>query len=334
MTKLIDPGILKTLLDESGVISVKSNKKSWLLTCPRCGKEKKLAMFKHNGFFVCWYCKEKNGFYGSPEYFFAEVLGRNIEELRKILYGDETITGDLYLDVNYKDFYDDGEESPSIVESQPVYEVMEHPDFRDLNDKAIEYLAGRGIPLDIAQFYELRWWPAQSRVVFPIKSRGKLYGWQSRTIKPDKWMENDEILSIPKALTYHGLPKDRVIGFADRITGSHCVLTEGPIDAIKAHLCGGNIFTMGKAVSNTQLTIIARSGITEIYLGLDLDAAQESNKLVDRITNLYDGIKIYDASVKDGRDYGEMDFEEVLEVKRKAPQINKGNLFIYLKDWN
>jgi hypothetical protein len=145
-------------------------------------------------------------------------------------------------------------------------------------------------------------------------------------------MEDGEILSIPKALTYSGLPKDRVIGFADRVHNSpHAILTEGPVDAITAHLCGGNIFTMGKAVSANQLAILHRSGISKLYLGLDIDAAQETSKLVDRLTEEYDGLELYDARSTDDRDYGEMSYEEVYEIFRKAPKINRANIFIYLK---
>jgi hypothetical protein len=175
-------------------------------------------------------------------------------------------------------------------------------------------------------------WPAESRVVFPVTSNEKLLGWQSRTILPDKWIgEDGEIHSVPKALTYSGLAKDRTLMFADRIVGSHAVLCEGPIDAIKAHLVGGNVASLGKAVSKYQLNLLVNSGITKLYIGLDPDASDEVSGIIRKLSE-YD-IEIYDMRPPNG-DLGAMTFEAVYDLYLNAPKVNAANIFLNLKDWH
>jgi len=335
MRPLANPGILKELLSEAGVSNPKNNKKAYILTCPLCNKREKLYIRKTDGRFVCWYCKEKSNFQGAPEFVFHELTGKSVGELQALLYGQEQLKGSVVLDVNFTDFFDDSEEVSVLA--QPLPTVEENPDFRDLDGQwgapGRKYLESRGISLDLALKYGIRYWPSKSRIVFPVRSQGRLLGWQSRTIKPDKWIgEDGEIYSVPKALTYEGLAKDRTLMFADRIDADHAVLCEGPIDAIKADLCGGNVASLGKAVSGFQLSLLLNSGISKLYFGLDPDASDEVQRLVDKFSA--HEISLYDMRPKDGRDLGAMSLEEVYELYKQAPKVNKASIFIYLKDWN
>lgn len=339
MLPLSNPSVLKELLEEAGVGRPKHNKKAFILTCPRCEKRDKLYIRKTDGRFVCWYCKEKSNFQGAPEFVFAELTGKSISELRMVLYGHEGTTGFVSLDVSFKDYFDDDESTEDLpTGALPHPEVCESPDFRDLDSQwgepGAKYLEGRGIPLTLAMEYGIRYWPARSRVVFPVKSKGRLLGWQSRTIKPDSWIDEDgDLVSIPKALTYEGLAKDRVLMYADRITGDHAVIAEGPMDGLKAHMCGGNVVTLGKAVSLYQLNLLVTSGVSKLYFALDPDASQEVQSLIDKVTNLYGGIKMYDMRPRDSRDLGKMSFEEVYDLYCSAPEVTRANLFIFLKDF-
>jgi hypothetical protein len=333
MLKAPQPGVIKDLLAEAGLGQVKQNSKSYILNCPRCKKKDKLYIRKADGRFCCWRCKELDNFQGAPEYVFAELLNRPIQELRKLIWGLDGPTGNLFLTLNLTDWFGDDDEIDVLAMAPPVG-VEPDPGFRSIDSQwgepGLAYLESRGIPLSVALDYGIEYWPAEQRVVFPVKSQGKLLGWQSRIIGPTEFeTEDGRIATVPKALTYNGLKKDRVLMFGDRITGTHCVLTEGPVDAIKADRCGGNVASLGKAVSFHQLALLKNSGITRLYVGLDPDAAPEIKRIVDE---LYSDLEIYDmrAPTSD-RDLGAMSFDEVYDLYRNAPRVNKGTLFVYIK---
>ncbi len=121
--------------------------------------------------------------------------------------------------------------------------------------------------------------------------------------------------------------------FADRLNGSrHAVVAEGPVDALKAHLCGGNVSPMGKAVNPAQMGLILNAGVRDVYLGLDPDAADETARLV---RNHFGDVRLFQlaAPVKGAMekpDLGALDQLEVLELFRSARQIHAGQLFLYL----
>lgn len=330
MQKLANPSVLQDLLSEAGV-GKKQNSKSYILTCPRCGKKDKLYIRKSDGRFACWVCKDRDGFQGRPEFALAELTSRSLSELKQILYGGEELVGQCFLDVQLTDFFEDSESVPTSIKD--LVEVVAHPDFRAIDSQwsteGRKYLESRGISLELALEYKIQYWPAKSRVVFPVYSRGRLLGWQSRTIKPNEFIDEDgDLIKFPKALTYEGLEKDKALMFVDRIVGEHAVLCEGPMDALKAHLCGGNVASLGKAVSQTQLNLLINSGISKLYVALDPDASPEVSNIVKRLAGQ---IAIYDMRAPSGTDLGAMNLEEVKVLFDRAPEVNAANLFIYLR---
>lgn len=305
------------------------------MSCPRCSKKDKLYIRRNDGRFVCWYCREIDGFQGHPEYALSELCSLPVKEVRKILYGDEsTRPAQLLLDLNLSDFEDDED----FVDLPPVPKPIAWPvTFFDLDHESskpgIEYLQRRGISLEVAKFYDIRFNPAKQRVVFPVKHKGNLYGWQERLIDNDKpyWDERRQRMVTPlKVLTSPELPRDRTLMFMDRLEGSrHAVLTEGPVDAIKAHLCGGNVATMGKAVAKSQLELIRNSGIHKLYIGLDPDAYLEIN----RIRKLMTDVVLYDLRPPAPyKDLGEMPMEAVRALFESAPELHPADVVVYLKD--
>lgn len=325
---------IKALLDEGG-ITYKQNGKSLIMACPRCYKRDKLFMRKSDGRFVCWVCKETEGFQGAAEWALTELLHLPIVEIRIAIYGDQKQYASLYLDLQLKDFFDEDEDIPLSIEVMPAVEP--DPGFRELDSdigyKGREYLKGRGIPLEVAMEYGVKAWPMKNRIVFPVVNKGQLLGWQDRYIGQTQFFDEVEQIpvSIPKTLTSLGLKKDRVLMFGDRITGDHAVLTEGPIDAMKAHLCGGNVSTMGKAVSRKQLSILRMSGIRRLYLALDPDAFMESHRILH---DMVDDVDVYDMRPPAKyEDIGAMPIEEVKDLMLNAPKIDRTYLFIYLKEY-
>ena len=113
--------------------------------------------------------------------------------------------------------------------------------------------------------------------------------------------------------------------FQDRIT-DHVVLAEGPVDALKAHLCGGNVASLGKNVSSYQLDLIRQSGVKRLYLALDPDAFNESQAILKKMA--YD-LEIF-AMVPQSGDLGGMSFEEVYRLYLEAPKLGPNHLFLWL----
>lgn len=325
---------IRALLQEGGV-SFKQNSKSFIMTCPRCSKKDKLYIRRNDGKFVCWYCREIDGFQGQPEYALTELCSLPMKEVRKQLYGDEsTRPAMLFLDLNMGDF----EDEEDFMDLNPVLKPTAWPlDFFSLDHEAsaagVSYLEQRGIPKSIAMEYGIRFYPAKQRVIFPVQHRGDLYGWQERLIANDKpyWDDRTRRMVSPlKVITSTDLARDRTLMFMDRLDGAtHAVLTEGPVDALKAHLCGGNVASMGKAVAKAQLEMIRNSGIHRLYLGLDPDAYLEIN----RIRKIMTDVVLYDLRPPEPfGDLGEMSMEAVKALFDSAPELHPADVVIYLKD--
>lgn len=323
---------IKALLDDLG-LPYKGNSKSFILTCPRCSKKDKAYIRKSDGRFVCWRCKEIDGFSGKAEYFFKEVCGLTLPEIKERLYGaNETPLG-VFVDIEVRDFFGPDDEVPEwIPDSLP--EVDLHPDFRDLSSpfskRGVDYLEGRGVPVSVAEQYGILFWPARQSIVFPVYARGRLLGWQTRTILPTEFFDENRLRMVryPKALTSTGLRKDRTLMFADRIQGDHAILCEGPIDALKAHLCGGNVASMGKAVSHYQLSLLQHSGIKKLYLALDPDAFLESARI---LREMWSYMEVYDMRPPQKyADLGEMPMDEVKELFAGAPRVSPNHIFLHL----
>ncbi len=328
---------LKKLIEESGV-AYTSNSISYKFTCPLCEKKEKLYMRKGDGRFVCWICKETSGFQGRPEFALTKLLDMPIGQIKKLLYGDgvtDHLKGYLEKPV-WKDFWgEDDEEFDLGVEPLLPTGTCWPPDFVGPEDMAFatgaRYLHRRGLTIEHVNAYQIKYDPPSNRVIFPFIIDGRILGWQARYIgnllkvNPNTGKE----YRIPKALTT--LPpgiQGTYVMFQDRLKGSeHCVLTEGPIDAIKAHLCGGNVASLGKGVTKNQLKTIAKY-VRKLYIGLDPDAGTDIRRIVDEHSDDFD---IYLMQPPSGReDFGDCTPEETYEAFMKAPRIKRGTLMVSL----
>jgi hypothetical protein len=330
-----DPAVLLQILKESR-LKYDQTSVSYVFTCPRCQGKKKLYIRKADGRFVCWKCKETESYQGRPEFALADLLSQPVKQVQSRLYGGEHIPVSLYLDVKVKDFFgDDDDVDDDAVEIATTFWPLEYLPIDHVHAaRGAEYLHGRGIPLWMAKKYDIRYCPQKRRVVFPVNSGPALYGWQERIVIPNKFIDEDgNEREIPKILSSTGIPRDRTVMFADRLQGvDHAILCEGPVDALKAHFCKGNVAAMGKAVSREQVRLLVNAGIKKLYLALDPDAADEIQRLV---RNNYDDFEMYEmiAPAKTGRDkydLGAMEFAEVDDLFRSAARIGPGRLFIHL----
>jgi hypothetical protein len=314
----MDAFVLSKFIKDSG-ISYKQTSNSFVLTCPRCSKKDKLYIRKNDGRFICFYCSDHERFSGKAEYALSEYLGIPVHIIQEQLYPENASRAALppFLDISF----DSAQPLSVELVDSPItnWPIGTYPLDHKYSQKGLEYLNMRGISLGLAKEYRLRYYPIQSRILFPVYSQKQLYGWQSRTVTNQ----------MPKILSSKNLQKSQFVMFEDRLKyNAHVIICEGPIDAMKAHLCGGNIATMGKLISRQQITCILSYKPTKIYLALDPDAAKETNALLQTFGD-YD---CYLLSPKKGKkDLGEMSLEEVYQSFLVAPKVNRFHLCVYLK---
>lgn len=322
---MINIEIVETLLRDHAK-GLTENSRSWIFNCPLCDKSEKLFMLKTTGRFVCWRCKETDGYEGNPEFVLKDVTGFPLAEIKRRIYGVESYQSG-FLSSSLKDFW--GDDEMPVDNSYVPVPVFYKSEFYDLDHKwskrGLEYLAGRGVDLDLARRYDLKYSPPDRRIIIPIKRNGELYGWQARAVF------DTEGITTPKILTLNGLTgkdenirKDKFLMFEDRLIGSrHAVVCEGPFDGIKADKCGGNVVTMGKAISRVQLGILQNSGIEKLYIALDPDASLEVRNLAHKFSH----IKVYFMDPLDGKaDLGEMTTDETYEAFLRAVRYRAGML--------
>lgn len=290
---------------------------SFIFDCPLCASRKKLYIRKSDGRFICFKCKEENGFSGRAEYALTHLTGLSVNEIKEAIYGIST-DGKPYIEDHFFEDEEIIEESEVVITDWPS---TIHPIESSLSQRGANYLVSRGIPVDVAQKYRIRFDPIANRVCFPVYAGSYLVGWQGRAIYDDV---------EPKALTSAGFVKSKFLMFNGRDPQKHMVLCEGPIDAIKADLVGGNVCSMGKMISPDQLLIIKNSGIDTLYLALDPDAHLEMEKIVKYF---YGNLHIKQIPILAGRkDLGEMSFKEVQDAFSQSVDLNPNKLFIYLKN--
>lgn len=319
------------LLADAGLSSPrKQTGQSFVYDCPVCDRSERLYVRKRDGRFRCFYCATSQGTDGYPERLLSIVTGMPIEAARAQLFGGDTVPQATHLNLSLVEEVED--EDVEVWTQLPALGWDWH--WKPIGDpgteRGVEYLAGRGIPLGVAQEYQIRYSPKDQRVAFPVLAQGVLVGWQARLIIPDSWVDSKGVKrSVPKILSSAEIPRDRVVMFQDRLRrGESAVMCEGPVDAIKAHLCGGNVAMMGKTVSRGQLDIIRAAGVKDLYVWLDPDAAEEISKIVRDFSM---DMEVYVPECPPGfKDPGAMPMELVYEQFRRAPRAHPWRLFLWI----
>lgn len=317
---------LQDFLSRSG-LHYKTQSKSYVFDCPKCHKHDKLWMFRDSGGFKCWFCGDD--FSGAPEFALAKMTGRSIAEIRAEIRGTTQITGSKYLDISFDDLFgtDDVDEDEE-VEVPPDPQPQEWPyhcwpaDHHHARD-GVAYMASRGISQEMMLRYDVRYSTVKRAVAFPCWVRGKLLGWQYRTI--DKVVEILPEGQIAKRLRLisEAVPRDRTLMFSDRITSDFAVLCEGPVDALKVDLVGGNVASMGKAVAGGQIQALLQAGITRLYLAVDPDAVKE----VDRLASEFEGVEVRRVVIPPQyKDLGEMPLEAARDAVLAAKVHHVGRV--------
>ena len=343
---ICDADKLREFIDGVG-LSYKQNSRSYVFDCPRCRGKQKLYMEKRNGRFKCMKCAITQRFQGRPEFALADLSLVPLKEVRAALYGTTFSGTAIELDLQLEWFFGDDDivDSDAVDIPEMAFPLDYYPITHRHAVKGVDYLTSRGIDLEIAKKYHLRFAPTERRVVFPVELGERLVGWQKRLIIPDEiWNEEEEkTYTAAKMLSSKDVPTAHVVMFANNLMGSeHAVVCEGPIDAIKADLCGGNVATMGKAIgqgqiktlknparlTREQVSAIWGSGIQRIYLALDADAAKETSRLVREFSDMEVFVM---TPPRQYHDFGEMDYQGVYEAFRAAKPASAGKVYISLR---
>lgn len=311
------------LLSEAGHPGpIRRGPKKFLFVCPACSK-KAVKLSRNSGYWKCFYCRYINQTEGRADKFLALALDIPERVAREQLYGSDASTPTLHLpEILFEEELDEDEIMLTRIEWDYHHRPIQDPK----SARGVAYLESRGIPIDIAIQYGLRYSARERRVYFPVESNGRLVGWQGRSILPNTWTdpETGEVKENLRLLSSPDLPRDSVLMFQDRIVDNYAVLVEGPIDCIKAHLVGGNCASMGKIVTQGQLALLFQKGIKRLYLGLDPDAIEE----VGRIARSMASIEVMYIDMPKGfKDLGEMPLEMARDVILSSEKIHPWGVF-------
>lgn len=329
-----DPAKLSKLIKDSG-LSYKQNSKSYIFTCPICHGKEKLYIRKADGKFACWRCKETVGFQGAPEYALVELTSHPLDYIKKALYGLSDSSG-AFINIKYDEFIDDSDQE--VIEEIYTFPKLTLPyhclDIRHPGAvKGADYLLSRGIHLEIAEHYHIKYSPAKQAIMFPAYIDKDLVGWQYRTIENLKVvLDDDSVVTRIKSLNSKDYPKDKILLFQNNlIDKDYAVLCEGPIDAIKAG--PGAVCSLGKAVSQHQVNILLRSGIKKLYIALDPDAFMELNPLIDKFSGDVTLLKVDIPNKGKKPDLGELTFEEAQTAIKNAKPLLKNKIYIWMRNF-
>jgi hypothetical protein len=311
--------VLREIIDRGG-IPFKEGAVSFIFSCPRCRKARKLYIRKTDGKFVCFVCR-KDGFYGEAPYALKELYSIPLQELQNRLYGARVQQFSNFMDLKFNSPWLTNEEFGKEESTEGLGEVTLSPSFVGPNTNLFTpgqiYLNKRGIDDSRIRKYNILYNPVWRTVVFPVYEADRLVGWQERsTVNDFKY-------------TLKHFQKEKTLMFLNNLNNSkHAILCEGPVDGIKTDLCGGGVVTMGKGVSSAQLDII-KARTRKLYLALDPDATEELDKICRHMFDYMDKIYIL-MPPKGKKDLGVCSFEEVFEQFQHAP-LYCGQIFFDLK---
>lgn len=338
MKRKIDLGAFESLVKNSG-LGFKTTTSSYVFSCPRCKKPDKLWLYRNASAFICFSCAE-SGFKGRVELALAELLGRPEAEIVGIIKpSPDAIDLDgvgLIIDIRDDDDDNDEDEEAAGLNLANAPDLEWPTDSVELDSpkaaRGVEYLLSRGVSVEIAMQYDIRYDAKYRSIQCPVYHLDRLLGWQSRATGALEYQVVAEDGSVvikkrPKIMSTKNMPRDKVLMFQNRMIGSkHAVLCEGPFDALKCHFVGGNVASMGKSVSDGQLLRIKSYGVSVVYLGLDPDARSSIPHLTRRIHAMDMEVRVVD--VAPYKDLGEMTMTQATDAVMSARIAQESDVYI------
>lgn len=270
--------------------------------------------------FICYNCNTNGNII---------LLLSQYEELAKRLVVDKYIFGD-YVDLLPNELKDLLEVVEEERFEEKELEAIDLPNlftplipYNSGSMYAYQYLNDRGIlQSDLIEQFDIRYSSEMRRVIFPIYFEGECKGWQGRDITG---------VQEPKYLINKGLQKQLLIFNYDHIKDKEFItITEGPIDAIKSYRINGTCL-FGKSLSITQERYLLRCpNLKQIYLCLDNydpEAVEAQRGIAERLASFYE---IFFIQLPNGKDAGDMSFEEMVWYKENAVKYNPDTLSVMI----
>ena len=324
---------IKELIAEQGV-AFNEKARTIYTTCPLCDGSDKFSILKDNGSCICY-----RGSCDFGKRWFADWLALtariSISEAKNLIYNPDKITVDPTTDINLQmnDNFTPKTEEDILKDLTPIKFPEDHMIRIEspYADDGHRYVESRGIPVEVAMKYGIKFTPMYRRVIFPVTMNGKVYGYQGRAI--------DKVPDSEKMRNNEGFKRDTMVMFVDHLKNSqHVILCEGPVDAMKFDKVGGAVATLGKVISDKQKQLIFKYKVQKVYLALDEDAFQEMNALLEDIR-----LPIFKLTVPQScrnrcallgkkADFGECTFDECVEAFKNAEPIDENYLFVYFKE--
>ena len=329
------------LIAESGVGYVEKSR-TIHTTCPSCGRDDKFSILKENGSCICyrgtcsfgkqWFDNWVALTYGISIRDAKDKIQDRFYQKKEVLDLNlgwkipTTSHEDLEMEPDSREWLLSGIESIAFPEFHMV--PISHMDA----EEGVTYLDNRGINAELASKYDICYSKTFRRIYLPIYMNGTVYGYQGRHIDPV-----EDGLRIRNNIGFH---RETLVMFADNLVNkSYAILAEGPFDALKFDLVGGNISTMGKVVTEKQMEIIKSYGISDLYLALDDDAANEMNEIVNKYACQFNLFKVnlpqscVDRCTLTGKkpDFGECSMDEASVAFKTAQPIGLGQILNYVK---
>lgn len=309
---------ITSLLEEHGY-EVSETNRSLITTCPQCGKEKHLYIFKEGkNNSKCMKCGQTY----SLEALVVALTDCSFADARKLLHAGELIKANEGIRSNLSGLQERPQwrEALRPIVLPPNFYTMDREEAND--GKA--YLLNRGVHADVFAKFDLRYCPAMERVIFPVAIEGDCIGWQGRDISGRAELR----FTSPSGFT-----KARVLFGYDQVdeTRDHLVLVEGPVDCLRVAAFFPTVCSMGKMVSNDQIALIKKmKHVKKLYLGLDPDAFELFDVLAAEFEPDVE-VYIYQPPAH-RKDFGECTDKEILQAFKDARRYNKaGALYSVLK---
>jgi DNA primase len=293
---------------------VKETQRSLILKCPSCGKDK-LYFEKNQGNFICF--SSQCGNKGLVVKLLSQIKGISYQEAQAEIYQPQRVRN------SYSIQWEDETEAPN-EDSLPVIDIP--PFIVPISDtrsaRGVEYLSGRGIDLNTAIKYGIMYNIIDERVVFVLyNANGQPVGYQGRAI--------NQVSPALKMRNNQGFRKGQGFMFWNLSHNSrHLIISEGPVDAIKFDLCGGNVASLGKDLTAVQLNLIDRGGFDVVYWALDDDALDLVPKYARLITKQSMVIGVPDEArrriIEGGKtkvDFGECTMDECVAAFKNAEPV-------------
>jgi hypothetical protein len=314
---------IKNIISEQG-LDYKEKDRTIYTMCPICGQSDKFSILKANGHCICYRgsCE-----FGKRRFVDWLILTANIgwQEAKAMMQ-----------EVDYDYAAPEGglkfahpDEGTFMIAATPV-EFPENHMIKISSAMSSDgqlYLTTRGITVSLAEKYGIMYSPSLRRVIFPITIDGKNYGYQGRHI--------DKVPDSQKMRNNEGFAREALVMFMDQVKDNFVIICEGPVDAIKFDKVGGNVATMGKAVTQKQRELMMSKGIQNVYLALDEDAEEE----IYRLQREFGGANVFQLRVPESckircqaigkkADFGECTFDECVEAFNNPIALDGSNLII------